>query len=194
MDITHLPDTHDLRGPAMNHKRRRTQIEKWALTPTVTDTEKRTLDDNEPTVICLRPPKPHIKPVHSKQKVNAAIKRWYGRDIIKSNHLRAMAEKHDVLEQLHSDGSDNDLPEAIGAASSGDEGITYSFDAPTGPRQGDHLLSEALTQAVQRFEGQQTDKLIKAEYEIVQTEAEAARKARRLKEDVILEVDGFEIV
>ena len=46
------------------------------------------------------------------------------------------------------------------------EEIMYSFDAQSGPTGGHSLLSNAITQAVNRFENKQTEKLAK-EYDFV---------------------------
>jgi hypothetical protein len=43
----------------------------------------------------------------------------------------------------------------------------YSYDQATGPRGGQDVLSQALTQAVKRFESKETDKLISNEYDVV---------------------------
>lgn len=114
------------------------------------------------------------------------------------NHIKAVGDRYDVLEQLDSAGLDNnnDVSERSDLSSPRDEGVMYSFDASRGPQRGSQVLVQAVSQAVERFEGQQTDKLIKEEYEVVQTEAEAepARKARGPKKVVMSESDGFEII
>lgn len=76
-----------------------------------------------------------------------------------------------------------------------DDGITYSFDAPCGPRRGSHILSVALTQAVANFEGKQTDKLIKDEYEVVQSDPDVATgTAEAIKESSLDDLEDFEFL
>ncbi|RJE16584.1 hypothetical protein PHISCL_11079 [Aspergillus sclerotialis] len=43
----------------------------------------------------------------------------------------------------------------------------YSYDAPSGPRNGTDILSHAINQAVQRFENSETEKLVSKEYDVV---------------------------
>jgi len=43
----------------------------------------------------------------------------------------------------------------------------YNFDAVTGPRGGNDILSNAITQAVRRFENNETEKLVTREYDVV---------------------------
>lgn len=43
----------------------------------------------------------------------------------------------------------------------------YSYDYETGPRGGRDILSQAITQAVQRFENKETEQLVNKEYDVV---------------------------
>lgn len=53
-----------------------------------------------------------------------------------------------------------------------DAGITYSFDAAKGPTQGSQILNVALAKAIDRFEEKETVKLVKNEYEVVDSDGE----------------------
>ena len=112
----------------------------------------------------------------------------------RASHLKTIADKFDLREQLDSDGVDVRSAEQPSAAAPGDAGLTYSFDAPTGPQEGKHVLGQALVQAVERFEGQLTEKLVKEEYEVVGPKVEPARKARREKEPDPTDCEDFELV
>ena len=66
--------------------------------------------------------------------------------------------------------SDSSADEEVGGPSPApepDAGITYSFDAPRGASQGGDVLSQAVAQAVDRFEKRETEKLVNAEYDVV---------------------------
>ena len=99
------------------------------------------------------------------------------------------ASRHDILDEKVSAGSEDDCSQESSAPSS-DEGITYSYDAPCGPRRGSHVLRQALVNAVVNFEGKQTDKLIKEQYEVVIPEIEAPET----KEPLSADLDGFELL
>ena len=49
----------------------------------------------------------------------------------------------------------------------------YSYDHATGPRAGRDILSQAITQAVQRFENKETEQLINNEYDVVDDKEKA---------------------
>ena len=53
-----------------------------------------------------------------------------------------------------------------------DAEIAYSFDATRGPSQGSQILGIALAKAVERFENNATDKLVKEEYEVLNSDGE----------------------
>lgn len=64
------------------------------------------------------------------------------------------------------DRSDEEVPALSEAPLLGAE-ILYSFDAQTGPSNGADVLSNAVMQAVKRYENKETEKLVKAEYDLV---------------------------
>lgn len=63
--------------------------------------------------------------------------------------------------------------------------ILYSFDAHAGPNSGSDVLSNAVMQAVKRYENKETEKLVKAEYDLVD-----GKEA----EDADDEEDDFEVI
>lgn len=48
-----------------------------------------------------------------------------------------------------------------------DAEVMYSYDARSGPSTGSDILSNAVMQAVKRFENKQTEQLVKTEYDLV---------------------------
>lgn len=63
-----------------------------------------------------------------------------------------------------------------------DADVTYSFDAARGPTQGSQIFNVALAKAVERFEERETVKLVKDEYDVLDTDGESvASPARKEK-------------
>jgi len=60
-----------------------------------------------------------------------------------------------------------DVYEASAAPLPAEADFMYNFDAMTGPRAGSDILSNAITQAVRRFENNETEKLVNKEYDVV---------------------------
>ena len=91
-------------------------------------------------------------------------------------HGTKIARKHDMLEGApvsdHSSDSNSDHDEAA-VSPPPDAGVMYSFDAPTGPSHGSQILNAALSKAVERFEEKETAKLVKNEYDIIDSEGES---------------------
>lgn len=54
-----------------------------------------------------------------------------------------------------------------------DAGVMYSFDAARGPSQGSQIFNAALAKAVQKYEEKETVKLVKDEYDIIDSEGES---------------------
>ncbi|TKA64805.1 hypothetical protein B0A49_03091 [Cryomyces minteri] len=175
--------THDLRSNAQDYKRDADHKHKWALGES--EGKGRASGKTRPARII--------------QRQMAAMRRETHSHTASLDHRDKLARKHDVLgEQYHSCASgdssaDEDVTEAS-AAPVPDADITYSFDAPRGPSHGSQILSLALAKAVERFENVETDRLVKTEYEVLDSEGEAigggpAKKSKAVKED-----DGFVFV
>ena len=74
------------------------------------------------------------------------------------------------------------------AAPAPDAEIAYSFDARRGPSHGSEILSLAIANAVEKFEGKATERLIKNEYEIVGKENDTTG------EGYVADEDDFEMI
>ena len=91
------------------------------------------------------------------------------------------ARKHDTLEgselPIHDDtsassGSDRD-DEVAPSLPPPDLGVMYSFDAARGPTEGSQIFNVALAKAVEKFEEKETVKLVKNEYDVIDSEGES---------------------
>ena len=78
--------------------------------------------------------------------------------------------------------AEEDIKEAS-AAPEPDAGISYSFDAPRGPHQGSQILSMALAKAVEKYEIQATERLVRDEYEIIRKEKDDRHDGYAADED-----------
>ena len=63
-----------------------------------------------------------------------------------------------------------------------DAGVMYSFDAARGPSHGSEILNVALAKAVEKFEEKETAKLVKNEYDIIDSEGESVGLSPAKKE------------
>lgn len=63
--------------------------------------------------------------------------------------------------------TDEEVHDASAAPLPTDADFMYNYDAPSGPKGGNAILSFAVTQAVQRFENNETEKLINREYDVI---------------------------
>ena len=68
---------------------------------------------------------------------------------------------------------EEDVPDASAAPLPAEADFMYSYDYATGPRAGRDILSQAINQAVQRFENKETEQLIHAEYDVVDEKEKA---------------------
>lgn len=82
-----------------------------------------------------------------------------------------------------SDSSADECVEEPDTAFPGAADVTYSFDAERGPSSGSQVLGQALEKAIERYEVRVTDKLIKEEYEVLDTKQEALSPGPEVRED-----------
>jgi len=105
------------------------------------------------------------------------------------------AQRHEIIDETfnsHSDSSGDEMPNEPSAAP--DAEIAYSFDAAKGPTHGSTVLSIALAQAVERFENTVTEKLVKDEYDVLQTEDVVTPMKKSGKRSVLVEEDDYEFI
>ncbi|KAF2190984.1 hypothetical protein K469DRAFT_557147 [Zopfia rhizophila CBS 207.26] len=162
--------TNDLRSGAKEFNRDKEQRVKWAHGPSFGP--GRRAEDNRP-----RP-----------ARVVPATKSNSG-----PNKARTVL-KNDIADASGDSSTDEDIEEPS-AAPALDAEITYSYDAERGPNQGSQILGLALAKAIERYEVRQTDKLIKEEYEVLDTESEALSPAPKAgKRAIATEEEDYEFV
>ena len=94
-------------------------------------------------------------------------------------HGTKIARKQDMLEggavsnAVSDDSSSLSSDNEEGTSSPPDAGVMYSFDASRGPSHGSQIFNVALAKAVQKFEEKETAKLVKNEYDVIDSEGES---------------------
>jgi hypothetical protein len=86
---------------------------------------------------------------------------------VKSDRRRAMAA--DKLEATDSS-ADEEIEPAV--TNEPDAQVAYSFDADRSPNKGSQILGAALDQAVERFENKETERILKDEYLVLDSDGE----------------------
>ncbi|KAF2663760.1 hypothetical protein BT63DRAFT_460883 [Microthyrium microscopicum] len=107
------------------------------------------------------PRKPEPKPLNRKNAKGQSAKGLVRPAIV--------ADRQEAL----TDSSSDEVEEQTTPAVAPDADVHYSFDAKRGPSHGSQVLSAALEAAVDRFESKETDKLVRDEYEVLDSEGEA---------------------
>ncbi|KAI9802938.1 MAG: hypothetical protein M1825_002169 [Sarcosagium campestre] len=182
--------THDLRSEAVDHKRVKSHNMKWALG----DRSDRSHISGLGLGIS---PQQSIRHVPEKRQPRIhQFRREHDHNMGKLSKQVNTARKLDYLAEqsaTDSEPSDEDVVDGERAAPP-DRDITYSFDALQGPRAGQDVLSVALARAVEKFEGQETEKLVKEEYEVVGQETASRETSAKSLDGPISDVDGFELL
>ena len=163
-----LSSTGDLRTVSKRYKRDAAHKHKWALGAI----ETRGRDASHP-----RPFRPSETFYNVKRRETKAA-------VASLAHGTKIARKHDMLEGTsasavsdNSSDSNSDRDE-VATSTAPDAGVMYSFDAASGPTHGSEILNSALAKAVERFEEKETVRLVKAEYDIVDSEGEIVGSSR----------------
>ncbi|OCL06275.1 hypothetical protein AOQ84DRAFT_378775 [Glonium stellatum] len=165
--------TADLRGGAVDYNRDKGQRVKWAHGASFGP--GRRVEDNRP-----RP-----------ARIYPTVKSAFG----DARHKARVAVRNDIAYASGDSSADEDVEEAS-AAPVPDADITYSFDAARGPSHGSQILGLALAKAIERYEVRATDKLIKEEYEVLDTDGEsiASGPSRKGKKNTVVEEEDYEFV
>ncbi|KAF2086637.1 hypothetical protein K490DRAFT_44030 [Saccharata proteae CBS 121410] len=152
--------SNDLRGAAVDYQRDQEQKHKWALGQAWGP--GRQMEAGK------------ARPFRVTQRFGQAQRREHAKDVAST----AKARKQQVLpaEQYTSgESSAEEEPVEASAAPEPDAEITYSYDASRSPGHGSQILSQALVQAIERFEDRKTHELVKEEYEVLDHEGEPVR-------------------
>lgn len=197
--------TNDLRSTAQDYKREAARKHKWALGSVET-----------PGRVAGGKPRPH-RPnetcvsyplICPDQKLTAHsnynLKRKEAKGAVAALQNGAKtARKQDMLEGTAvSDDSSNSSSDHDESTPSppADANVMYSFDAVRAPSQGSQILNAALAKAVERFEERETVKLVKSEYDVLDSEGEsvgltAVKKSKakgKAKEEAMIVPDADE--
>ncbi|KAJ9618836.1 uncharacterized protein PV06_00896 [Exophiala oligosperma] len=162
----------DLRSEAKPYQRDKNHNRKWARGGKGQVTQPCTQHD-EPTANCYkcigRPKGQHLTASearhkqHHKNRVTSQTA-TLARKVFRNEVVDAL---DGPLAHVSDNSEEEDVSDASAAPIPSEADFLYSYDSRTGPRAGSDLLSNAVSQALRRFENNETDKLIKKEYDVV---------------------------
>lgn len=102
---------------------------------------------------------PRRETEHQLAKRAAAFRRdWQIPDDYVMGSGNPRKARHTVIHSVHGDLDDGTIP-----------GVTYSYDAYSGPSHGEDTFGALVEQAEIRYENKVFDRLVKTEYEMVET-------------------------
>ncbi|RMD41872.1 hypothetical protein DV735_g3280, partial [Chaetothyriales sp. CBS 134920] len=174
--------TNDLRSGAQASKREKYHNTKWQNGVTTKSTKGcpqkvNSLLDN---CICGQCPKKPVGPWHHNHGQVRAQKLYKKEVRGQTSALARKAFRNDVVDAMDgpqgsdpSSSSDDDVSDTSAAPLPTSETLMYSYDKQDGPSEGQHVLSNAISAAVARFENTQTEKLVNTEYEVIDGAEEA---------------------
>jgi len=147
--------THDLRASARDSKRRADSTHKWALGEAWGPGRS---DEAHPRPYAT---KLLSKTTHDMREGSRRMNK------AKSDRRRAMAaDKREATDSSADEEIEPVTPQEADAQ------VTYSFDAARSPNKGSQILGVALDRAVERFENKETERILKDEYLVLDSEGE----------------------
>ncbi|RMZ88107.1 hypothetical protein DV736_g4664, partial [Chaetothyriales sp. CBS 134916] len=170
---------HDLRSDAQASKRHKHHNTKWQNGVMTKSTKGCPQRPNSFQHGCACG-QCHTKPVgpwnHNQGQIKA--QKLYKKDRRgQTSTLARKAFRNDVVDAMDgplahlgsdpSSSSDDDVSDASAAPLPAGETLMYSYDERHGPSEGQHVLSNAVTAALVRFENTQTEKLVNSEYDVI---------------------------
>ncbi|KIW57292.1 hypothetical protein PV05_05861 [Exophiala xenobiotica] len=160
----------DLRGEAKDYQRFKNHNTKWARGGKGNKSQPCTQHEalNSTCHKCVGPPK-HVTTSearykqHHKNRVTSQTA-TLARKVFRNEVVDAM---DGPLAHVSDNSEGEEVPDASAAPVPAEADFLYSYDSTASPRAGSDILSHAITQAVRRYENNETDKLIKKEYDVV---------------------------
>ncbi|KAI9826269.1 MAG: hypothetical protein M1826_006691 [Phylliscum demangeonii] len=180
--------THDIRAPSIDICRRKTHQARWANGVVHADKLENCPDHAECWPYVNRALAEGCRRPQSQRSMSslAAIKREDRRGTGRLDRQHRQAGRYEVEEEKNRADSVDDSARDEFTGPPPDAGVMYSFDAASGPQPGHQIFELALTKAVHSFERQQTDNLVRDEYEVVAPEPDVASpRPRRCRTSVI---------
>lgn len=174
--------TNDLRSDAKPYQREKTTNKKWARggqEPSDHHCHKHSMREDNCRSCVGRP----LRRDHDRRVGRGEAKHRHdlqNKTVGQAATLARKAFRGDVVDAM--DGplahiSDTSEEEEVADASEAplptEADYMYSYDHATGPQVGRDILSQAITQAVQRFENKETEQLISNEYDVVDDKEKA---------------------
>lgn len=167
--------TSDLRSEAKAHRRTKTQTTKWArggrVAPGKTCPHDFSLNNNASCPDCTtRPASARNFGAHYFARTERA-NIHANTTTHRQGHIAKKVLQNDLNEVTGTSDTGSSDEEVVGnneatAVPEAEAEIMYSFDS-RGPSTGADVLSNAVMQAVKRFENKQTEQLVKNEYDLV---------------------------
>ncbi|KAF2396194.1 hypothetical protein EJ06DRAFT_534328 [Trichodelitschia bisporula] len=163
---------HDIRGPSVDYKRATESKHKW---------------HNGEVWGPGRSKGSHGRPVRMKSKLPRSNKEL-------GVHEAKTVQRHEIIDETLAPSDSSCDEEPIEPSAAPDVDIVYSFDK-AGPSHGSQILTLALERAVERFEDNQTDKIVKEEYEILDYDGEPVRSPpKKAQMHIVSEEADYEFV
>ncbi|KAK4991146.1 hypothetical protein LTR50_002076 [Elasticomyces elasticus] len=164
MASEHVFAANDFRSAAQDYKRDATKKHKWAL-------------GAKPGVgRAVGHPRPH----RPSDNIFSPHRREIRQAVTALEQRAKVARKQDIAEVTSSDDSamttDDDLDPSPSPPA--DANLLLSFDAAKTPTQGSQILNVALAKAVEKWERGEVDRIVKREYEVLDSQGESVAKRK----------------